>query len=86
MSYRLNLDRSNTIYNRLVILLISFLSLNACAYVGVYKIPEIRGTIIDDKTNLPLNNVVIVAERPIKGGDHSGHTGYLPYQQARNFS
>ena len=53
----------------------------ACSYFGVFHVPSVEGRVVDSKTKVPLENVVIIAERSIKGGYHGSIAGHLPYQQ-----
>lgn len=70
------------IYIKILVLLTITSMSSACTYFGMFEVPSVQGRVIDSETKLPLENVVIVAERTIKGGYHGGIAGYLPYQQA----
>lgn len=71
-----------TIYIKILALLIITSISGACTHFGMFEVPPVQGRVIDSETKLPLEGVVIVAERAIKGGRHTDTTGYLPTQQA----
>jgi len=58
-----------------------FITITSCTWLGFYKIPSIEGWVVDAQTEKPIQGAVIVVERRLEGGIHSGFAGYLKYQE-----
>lgn len=71
----------------LIVLLIILSQMTGCAAMGVFKIPQIEGRVVDAQTGEPIEGAVVVVRRGLKGGAWSvysegGTAGYYPYQEA----